>query len=48
MTNTEREQAIRDIFESELMPLLQAKGHDYAGNEDSSSATSRTSAGRAS
>lgn len=35
MTNTEREQMIRDIFENELIPLLRAKGHDYAGNEDS-------------
>lgn len=35
MTNAEREQAIRDIFENELMPLLQAKGHDYAGDGDS-------------
>lgn len=35
MTNSEREQIIREIFENELMPLLQAKGHDYAGEGDS-------------
>ena len=33
MTNTEREQVIRDIFEDELLPILRAKGHDYAGDD---------------
>lgn len=34
MNIVEREQAIRDIFENELIPILRAKGHDYAGDGD--------------
>lgn len=34
MTVKEREVAIRDILDNELIPLLQAKGHDYAENAD--------------
>lgn len=34
MNVIEREQAIRDIFENELIPILRAKGHDYAGDGD--------------
>jgi len=35
MTIQEREEAIKAIFEEELIPLLRTKGHDYSGNEDS-------------
>lgn len=34
MNVTDREKAIRDIFENELIPILRAKGHDYAGDGD--------------
>ena len=34
MTVSEREQIIRDIFENEFIPLIRAKGHDYAVDGD--------------
>lgn len=35
ITVTERENLIRDVFETELLPMLRAKGHDYSGNANS-------------
>lgn len=34
MTAAERDALIRGYFENECMGILQAKGHDYAGNLD--------------
>jgi hypothetical protein len=35
ITVEEREKMIRDIVETELIPLVRGKGHDYAGQGDS-------------
>lgn len=34
MTNKEIQENIYDIFEEELLPILKAKGHDYAGTDN--------------
>ena len=34
MLAAERDTLIRRIFEERCLPLLQAKGHDYSGDED--------------
>jgi hypothetical protein len=34
MLAAERDTLIRRVFEERCLPLLQAKGHDYSGDED--------------
>lgn len=34
MTTQERLQAMRAIMDEEIIPLTEAKAHDYSGNED--------------
>jgi hypothetical protein len=34
MNATDRDSRIRALFEERCLPLLQAKGHDYSGDED--------------